>query len=71
LYVKKRNAFLYDENLGNFHKKEKKAYVVLTLGVGQYGHISFLGFPRTFIIDMALSAPRFIISVSAPLVAGG
>lgn len=34
--------------------------VVLTLSVGCYCYISLSGFPTTFIIDMALSAPRFM-----------
>lgn len=37
--------------------------VVLTVGVGCYGYISLSGFPRTFIIDTALSAPRFVAMV--------
>ena len=60
LDIKKRNAFLDDENVGNFHEKRDEGRVVLTLGVGCYSCISLLGFPTTFIIDMALSTPRFM-----------
>lgn len=51
LEIKKRYAFLHDENLGNFQQKEEGGIVVLTYGVGCYYHIFSLGFPRTFIID--------------------
>ena len=40
-------------------QKRDEGMVVLTVCVGRYGYISLSGFPTTFIIDMALSAPRF------------
>lgn len=52
-YLKKRNAFLDDENLGNFHEKRDEGRVVLTLRRGVQKLYLSLGFPRTFIIDMA------------------
>lgn len=39
-------------------QKRDEGMVVLTVCVGRYGYISLSGFPTTFIIDMALSAPR-------------
>ena len=42
-------------------QQRDEGMVVLTVCVGRYGYISLSGFPTTFIIDMALSAPRFML----------
>ena len=46
-YLKKRNAFLDDENLGNFHDKRDEGRVVLTLRRGVQKLYLSLVFPRS------------------------